>query len=80
MAYIQCHVSVQGSGVKREWFDNLSREVLNPDYALFTQSADGELKCVCVCACACACVCVYETVKYYLTYNLASWCSLDTCM
>jgi E3 ubiquitin-protein ligase HACE1 len=30
-----------GSGVKREWFDNLSREVLNPDYALFTQSADG---------------------------------------
>ena len=34
---------LQGSGVKREWFDNLSREVLNPDYALFTQSADGEL-------------------------------------
>ena len=31
-----------GSGVKREWFDNLSREILNPDYALFTQSADGE--------------------------------------
>ena len=36
-------VWLQGSGVKREWFDNLSREVLNPDYALFTQSADGEL-------------------------------------
>ncbi len=31
-----------GSGVMREWFDNLSHEVLNPDYALFTQSADGE--------------------------------------
>jgi E3 ubiquitin-protein ligase HACE1 len=31
-----------GSGVKREWFDTLSREILNPDYALFTQSADGE--------------------------------------
>jgi E3 ubiquitin-protein ligase HACE1 len=30
-----------GSGVKREWFDNLSKEVLNPDYALFIQSADG---------------------------------------
>ncbi|XP_062601768.1 E3 ubiquitin-protein ligase HACE1-like [Saccostrea cucullata] len=30
-----------GSGVVREWFDVLSREVLNPDYALFTQSADG---------------------------------------
>ena len=28
--------------MKREWFDNLSKEVLNPDYALFTQSADGE--------------------------------------
>ena len=25
----------------REWFDVLSREILNPDYALFTQSADG---------------------------------------
>ena len=33
-----------GSGVKREWFDTLSREILNPDYALFTQSADGELE------------------------------------
>lgn len=31
----------QGSGVVREWFDVLSREILNPDYALFTQSADG---------------------------------------
>ncbi len=31
-----------GSGVMREWFDNLSHEVLNPDYALFTQSADGK--------------------------------------
>lgn len=30
-----------GSGVMREWFDALSKEVLNPDYALFTQSADG---------------------------------------
>lgn len=30
--------------MKREWFDNLSKEVLNPDYALFTQSADGMLK------------------------------------
>ncbi|XP_052242685.1 E3 ubiquitin-protein ligase HACE1-like isoform X2 [Dreissena polymorpha] len=30
-----------GQGVVREWFDVLSREILNPDYALFTQSADG---------------------------------------
>ena len=39
----QLHVSLcgQGQGVVREWFDVLSREVLNPDYALFTQSADG---------------------------------------
>ena len=53
-AYMHVHVSVwrlsdmsslQGSGVKREWFDNLSREVLNPDYALFTQSSDGESVC-----------------------------------
>jgi hypothetical protein len=32
----------QGQGVVREWFDVLSREILNPDYALFTQSADGK--------------------------------------
>lgn len=25
----------------REWFDILSNEIVNPDYALFTQSADG---------------------------------------
>ena len=39
-----------GSGVRREWFDNLSQEVLNPDYALFTQSADGgwSLWCLCI--------------------------------
>ncbi|KAL4232649.1 E3 ubiquitin-protein ligase [Mactra antiquata] len=30
-----------GQGVVREWFDVLSKEILNPDYALFTQSADG---------------------------------------
>lgn len=30
-----------GHGVVREWFDVLSREILNPDYALFTQSTDG---------------------------------------
>ncbi|KAK3097342.1 hypothetical protein FSP39_008813 [Pinctada imbricata] len=30
-----------GHGVVREWFDILSNEILNPDYALFTQSADG---------------------------------------
>ncbi|XP_070568387.1 E3 ubiquitin-protein ligase HACE1-like [Ptychodera flava] len=30
-----------GQGVVREWFDILSKEILNPDYALFTQSADG---------------------------------------
>lgn len=34
---------MQGSGVIREWFNELSREVLNPDYALFTQSTDGKL-------------------------------------
>eukprot|EP00731_Ephydatia_muelleri_P024595 Em0016g866a len=25
-----------GAGVRREWFDSLSKEILNPDYALFT--------------------------------------------
>uniref|UniRef100_A0AAV2MBP9 E3 ubiquitin-protein ligase HACE1 n=1 Tax=Knipowitschia caucasica TaxID=637954 RepID=A0AAV2MBP9_KNICA len=30
-----------GQGVVREWFDVLSGEIINPDYALFTQSADG---------------------------------------
>ncbi|XP_065916670.1 E3 ubiquitin-protein ligase HACE1-like isoform X2 [Dysidea avara] len=30
-----------GTGVLREWFDQLSAEVLNPNYALFIQSADG---------------------------------------
>ncbi|XP_023239346.1 E3 ubiquitin-protein ligase HACE1-like [Centruroides sculpturatus] len=30
-----------GQGVVREWFDILSKEILNPDYALFTQSSDG---------------------------------------
>uniref|UniRef100_W5K1I7 E3 ubiquitin-protein ligase HACE1 n=1 Tax=Astyanax mexicanus TaxID=7994 RepID=W5K1I7_ASTMX len=30
-----------GQGVVREWFDVLSNEIINPDYALFTQSADG---------------------------------------
>ncbi|XP_066264211.1 E3 ubiquitin-protein ligase HACE1-like [Branchiostoma lanceolatum] len=30
-----------GQGVVREWFDILSKEILNPDYALFTMSADG---------------------------------------
>lgn len=32
---------MQGQGVVREWFDILSSEIVNPDYALFTQSADG---------------------------------------
>lgn len=32
----------QGQGVVREWFDILSNEIINPDYALFTQSADGK--------------------------------------
>jgi E3 ubiquitin-protein ligase HACE1 len=30
-----------GQGVAREWFHLLSAELLNPDYALFTQSPDG---------------------------------------
>ncbi|XP_065067816.1 E3 ubiquitin-protein ligase HACE1-like [Rhopilema esculentum] len=30
-----------GEGVVREWLDLLFKEVLNPDYALFTLSADG---------------------------------------
>ena len=33
----------QGQGVVKEWFDVLSKEILNPDYALFTQSADGNV-------------------------------------
>jgi len=36
-------VVFQGQGVVREWFDILSNEIINPDYALFTQSADGTL-------------------------------------
>lgn len=36
-------IHFQGQGVVREWFDILSREVINPDYALFTQSADGKI-------------------------------------
>lgn len=35
-------VCAQGQGVVREWFDILSNEIINPDYALFTQSADGD--------------------------------------
>lgn len=35
-------VCLQGMGVVREWFDILSNEIVNPDYALFTQSADGQ--------------------------------------
>ena len=31
----------------REWFDVLSKEILNPDYALFTQSADGNIAVKC---------------------------------
>uniref|UniRef100_A0A673WF82 HECT-type E3 ubiquitin transferase n=1 Tax=Salmo trutta TaxID=8032 RepID=A0A673WF82_SALTR len=30
-----------GQGVVREWFDVLSNEIINADYDLFTQSADG---------------------------------------
>ncbi|XP_077970581.1 E3 ubiquitin-protein ligase HACE1-like [Styela clava] len=30
-----------GAGVLREWFDVLSNEICNPEYALFTQSDDG---------------------------------------
>ena len=26
----------------KEWLDLLSKEILNPDYALFTQSVDGK--------------------------------------
>ncbi|KAG7469909.1 hypothetical protein MATL_G00133800 [Megalops atlanticus] len=36
-----CHLQHKGQGVVREWFDILSNEIINPDYALFTQSADG---------------------------------------
>jgi E3 ubiquitin-protein ligase HACE1 len=31
----------QGRGVLKEWLDLLSKEILNPDFALFTQSVDG---------------------------------------
>jgi E3 ubiquitin-protein ligase HACE1 len=30
-----------GPGVRREWFDLLAKELLNPNYGLFTLSADG---------------------------------------
>lgn len=46
--HLMKHMSVRfrgeegvGQGVTKEWFDVLSKEMLNPDYALFTQSADG---------------------------------------
>ena len=34
----------QGRGVLKEWLDLLSKEILNPDYALFTQSVDGNTR------------------------------------
>lgn len=40
--YSHCLSLSQGQGVVREWFDILSNEIINPDYALFTQSADGK--------------------------------------
>ncbi|KJE95313.1 HECT and ankyrin repeat domain-containing protein [Capsaspora owczarzaki ATCC 30864] len=30
-----------GAGVRREWFDSLSHEILDPNYALFVPSEDG---------------------------------------
>ena len=38
-----CNICIcfQGRGVVKEWLDLLSKEILNPDYALFTQSVDG---------------------------------------
>ena len=40
--HVKTWLTFQGQGVVREWFDVLSKEILNPDYALFTQSADGK--------------------------------------
>ena len=31
----------QGEGVMREWFNVLLAEIVNPEYGLFSQSADG---------------------------------------
>ena len=36
-----CFSALQGQGVVKDWFDALSQELLNPDYALFTMSPDG---------------------------------------
>lgn len=30
-----------GAGVRREWFEILSQEIVNPNYALFKPSSDG---------------------------------------
>ena len=56
-----------GSGVRREWFDDLSQEVLNPDYALFTQSADGgwSLRCLCISLPISFSVYTYTTMQLY---------------
>ena len=65
---------IQGQGVVREWFDVLSNEIINPDYALFTQSADGNWRFSChsitftvrsrplscgLKGCVCLCLCVF---------------------
>ena len=39
--YFCCAAFVQGAGIRREFFDQISAELLNQDYCLFTQSADG---------------------------------------
>lgn len=41
IAHPRIMLCTQGAGVLREWFDVLSNEICNPEYALFTQSDDG---------------------------------------
>ncbi len=40
--YFKAFFNPQGEGVVREWLDLLFKEIMNPDFALFTLSADGE--------------------------------------
>ena len=39
--YIHTHTGIDAGGLTREWYLVLSREIFNPNYALFTTAADG---------------------------------------
>lgn len=76
-------LSLQGTGVQREWFNSLSYEILNPDYALFIQSADGVCVWGGVSACVRACVgewvCVHVFTYAYILKAPANKLCGDMC-